>query len=221
MKKLVMVLSMVFLLSFLILSPNQVDASEKTKVCDGVQAAMELKMEMRKLWSQHVLWTGRFAVSDLADLADKADVLERLLRNQDDIGSAIGSYFGEEAGNILAQLLREHILIAGQVVEAAKNNDKAALESSKKLWYENADQIAKFLADTNPNWEYKPMKKLLFMHLELLTEQFAARAKKDWAGDITAYDKGEAHIIKLADALSSGILRQFPEKFAMNCQCQE
>ncbi|WP_366512121.1 hypothetical protein [Clostridium sp.] len=58
-----------------------------------------------------------FIVSDLAILPDKNIVLQRLIKNQDDISSSIKPYYGEEAGNKLSKLLRDHISIAGKVVD--------------------------------------------------------------------------------------------------------
>ena len=182
-------------------------------LCDYNPAVMELKRAMRRLWMQHVIWTRSFVVSDVANLADKKAVLDRLLTNQDDIGVAIKPYYGNEAGDTLAKLLREHILIAAQVLDAAKNNNQVALQHNNRLWYENADQIAHFLTNMNSCWDYETLNQLLYKHLEILTEQVVARIKGDWVADIMAYDKGEDHILMLADALSLGIMEQFPEKF--------
>ena len=77
-------------------------------------------MDERQLWIDHVSWTRNFIVSDIASLEDKNIVLERLLKNQDDIGNSIKPYYGEDAGNKLSALLREHIELAGKVLEAAK-----------------------------------------------------------------------------------------------------
>ena len=115
------------------------------------------------------LWTRSFIVSDLASLEDKDPVLKRLLKNQDDIGNSIKPYYGEEAGNALSKLLREHIEIAGQVVDAAKNDNKDDLEKYNKLWHENADAIAKLLSDANPNWPNAAVKDMLYKHLDFVT----------------------------------------------------
>jgi len=37
--------------------------------------------------------------------------------------------------------------------------------------------------------------------------------KKDWAADIEAYDKGHAHMLMFSDAVTEGIVKQFPRKF--------
>lgn len=169
-----------------------------------------LKMEERRLWIDHVTWTRSVIVSDIASLDDIAPVLERLLKNQDDIGNSIKPYYGEEAGNKLAALLREHINLAAKVVDSAKSNNKSDLEKYNELWYKNADEIADFLSSINPNYSNKDLKDMLHKHLQFVTDQAVARLKKDWKADIEAYDKGEDHMIMFADMLTDGIIKQFP-----------
>lgn len=177
------------------------------------KATCALRMAERQLWIDHVTWTRSFIVSDIAGLEDKSAVLERLLRNQDDIGNSIKPYYGEEAGNKLAALLREHIELAGKVVDTAISGDKANFEKYNKLWYQNADQIAAFLSAANPFYSDKVIKDMLYEHLKLVTAQAVARLGKDWKADIDAYDKNEAHMIMFADILVDGIIKQFPNKF--------
>lgn len=175
---------------------------------------INLKMAEQKLWIDHVGWTHSFIVSDLASLPDKDATLQRLLKNQDDIGASIKPYYGEEAGNKLSKLLREHIAIGGQVVDAAKSNNKADLDKHNKLWYKNADDIADFLSGANSNLSNSELKNMLHRHLDLVTAQVVARINKNWKVDIENYDIGENHMIKFADMISNGIVKQFPEKFA-------
>ncbi|WP_345774037.1 glycosyltransferase [Paenibacillus sp. H1-7] len=152
-------------------------------------------------------------ISALGGLEDQEQVLARLLQNQVEIGNAIKPYYGEAAGNKLAELLKQHILIAGKVIAAAKSGNEQELAVQNKEWYRNADDMAKLLSGANPNWSFKELQDLLYTHLKLLTEDAMARHKKDWNGSIAAFDKGEDHLIKLADALSKGIIKQFPDQF--------
>jgi len=172
-----------------------------------------LKLDERKLWSDHVLWTRNYIISDLAGLEDKDKVLQRLLKNQDDIGASIRGYYGQEVAKKLSELLREHIAVAGQVVDAAKSGKKDDLEKYNKLWYENADKIAEFLNGLNSNWPKMQLKDMLYKHLQLTTDEVIARLNKNWDEDIASYDKGEQHMLHLADIISEGIVKQFPEKF--------
>lgn len=214
MKKFLIYLSLSFFLFSIISMPSTAMAMTKPiKDATYNKSTCDLKMAMRKLWIDHVLWTRSYIVSDIASLDDKGDVLNRLLKNQDDIGNAIKPYYGDDAGNQLATLLREHIGLAGKVVDAAKTNNKDDLEKYNKLWYQNADQIADFLSSANPNYSNKELKDMLYKHLEFVTDQALSRINKDWKADIEAFDKGEDHMIMFADILSKGIIKQFPEKF--------
>jgi hypothetical protein len=50
------------------------------------------------------------------------------------------------------------------------------------------------------------------MHLKLTTDEVVARLQGDWAADVVAYDRVHAHMLHLADLLSSGIAKQFPQR---------
>jgi len=177
------------------------------------KSAVDLRMGMRKLWEDHITWTRNYIISSLSDLEDAQKCAERLLKNQDDIGDAIKPIYGGEAGKKLALLLRDHILIAVEVVKAAKTANNEALSTANKKWYANADDIAAFLSGANPNWPKQALVDMLYKHLELTTGEVVSRIKKDWAADIDFYDRGHLHMLMFADALTEGIVKQFPEKF--------
>ena len=203
-----------FLLT-LILTPIKANAleSEYSKGENFNKSSCDLRMLQRKLWIDHVSWTRSLIISDLSSLEDKNLVLERLLKNQDDIGNSLKQYYGEENGNKLALLLREHINLATQVTAAAKNGNKEDLEKYNKLWHENADNISSFLSSPNPNYSAKTLNDMLYKHLQFVTDQVVARLNRDWKADIESYDKGEYHMIEFADIITDGIIKQFPKKF--------
>ncbi len=177
------------------------------------KSAVDLRMTMRKLWEDHITWTRNYIISALAGFEDTGKVAERLLKNQDEIGDAIKPLYGDAAGMKLASLLRAHILIATEVVKAAKSGNKEELTKANKNWYANADDIAAFLSGANPNWTKKALSDLLYKHLELTTGEVVSRLNKNWTADIDFYDRGHVHMLMFADALTDGILKQFPNKF--------
>jgi len=169
---------------------------------------------MRKLWEDHITWTRLYIVSAVAGLPDVQPAAERLLRNQADIGDAIKPFYGEAAGAQLTALLRQHILIAAELVTAAKAGNAGAVQDASARWDANAVQIADFLSAANPGkWPAAAMRSEMRHHLELTLREAQARLASDWAGDIAAYDAIHLHILGLADALSAGIVSQFPAKF--------
>lgn len=170
--------------------------------------------EMRRLWEDHVTWTRLFIVSDLAGLPDAGPTAERLLRNQADIGSAIVPFYGQAAGDQLTALLRDHILVAADLLAAARSGDSTAFEAARARWYTNADDIAAFLAAANPeHWPLESVRAMMHEHLDLTLQEAGARLAGDWSTDIATYDLIHAQALHMADMLSSGIVAQFPKAF--------
>jgi hypothetical protein len=169
---------------------------------------------MRKLWEEHISWTRLYIVNTMADLPAKKATADRLLLNQADIGNLVKPFYGDAVGKKLTSLLRDHILIAAEIIDAAKAGDASKREVASKRWYRNSDDIALFLAKANPkNWVSSKMRPMLRDHLDTTTEEVEANLKKDWVADIAAYDKLHGQILEMADMLSSGIIKQFPNKF--------
>jgi hypothetical protein len=169
---------------------------------------------MRKLWEDHITWTRLYIISAAHDLPDKSLTAQRLLQNQVDIGNAIKPFYGEDAGDQLTALLTDHILIAVDLIDAAKSGDTDAFAEANARWYANANDIASFLHNANPkHWPLEEMQAMMKSHLDRTLEEAAARLNGDFAGDIAAYDQVHVDILHMADMLSEGIIHQFPKEF--------
>jgi hypothetical protein len=173
-----------------------------------------LRQDMRKLWEDHVTWTRLAVISLTTDAPDTQATVGRLLKNQADLGNAIKPFYGKAAGARLTSLLREHILVAADVIAAAKKGDAARLATEQARWTANADEIAAFLSSANPrSWKPSAMKAMMRTHLRLTTNEVVARLRAAWAADVRAYDRIHAQILHMADMLSDGLVAQFPARF--------
>lgn len=169
---------------------------------------------MRKLWEDHITWTRMFIVDFAADSPATDATAGRLLQNQVDIGDAIKPFYGDEAGDQLTVLLQDHILIAADILTAAKAGDQEAVEEASKRWYANADDIAAFLSSANPDqWPLEEMQEMMRDHLDLTLAEAVARLQGDFQTDIATYDEVHGQILEMADMLSGGIIAQFPKAF--------
>ncbi len=178
------------------------------------QEELAFRNDMRRLWEDHVTWTRLAIISLTTDAPDTEATVGRLLRNQTDIGDAIKPFYGEAAGEELTRLLRDHILIAADLIAAARAGDETAVADAQSRWTANADAIATFLATANPrSWTLDEMKAMLHEHLRLTTDEALARLRGDWAADVAAYDEIHLQALGMADMLSIGIVKQFPKRF--------
>ena len=173
-----------------------------------------VRLALRKLWSDHVIWTRAYVVAAVNGTPDAETAAGRLLKNQEDIGAAVAGFYGQAAGDQLTELLKEHIMIAVDLVEAAKSGDDDALSKHDGRWTTNSEAIAAFLAGANPNWPEKDVADLLALHLKLTKDEAVARITGDWAADVKAFDDIFNEIMVLADALHDGLVAHFPDRFA-------
>lgn len=176
-------------------------------------AAASLKLALRKLWNEHVVWTHEYILAALAGSQDAEAAANRLLRNQDDIGATVASVYGKAAGDQTTKLLKEHIVIAVDLLAAAKNGKAKEFAKHDARWTKNGQDITAFLAGANPMLNKKDLANLLSLHLKLTKDFAVARLEKRWEDAVVTYDDILVEITTLADALANAIVAQFPEKF--------
>jgi hypothetical protein len=192
-------------------------ASASTRAHHGRAVAEKAAFHdaMRRLWVDHVTWTRLFIVSFVGDLPDLQATTDRLLKNQVDIGDAVKPFYGDAAGEQLTNLLEAHILTAADLLTAAKAGDDVAFQKANQAWYANAREIAGFLHDANPrHWPLADLRQMMKDHLDLTLEEAADQLGGEYAASVAVYDDVETEILHMADMLSSGVIAQFPQKFA-------
>jgi hypothetical protein len=177
-------------------------------------SALAFHDQMRKLWEDHVTWT-RLAIVDFADGSEGFDATAaRLLQNQVDIGNAIKPFYGNAAGTRLTALLHDHITIAVEIMQAAKDGDTAAFNDADARWYANANAIADFLAKANPRfWPQALMRDDMKVHLDQTLAEASDELNGNFTASVNDYDAVHLHILNMADMLSSGIIGAFPSHF--------
>jgi hypothetical protein len=198
---------LILALAGMLMISNSVTAQNSKSTC------CDLKSDMRKLWEDHITWTRNVIFNIIDELPGTTQAVNRLLQNQDDIGNAIKPYYGEAAGNQLAVLLRAHITIAADLLNALDDGNTTALNAAGAQWRANADDIAAFLSAANPNWPLEEMKAMLYEHLNLTTQEAIARKTANYDADVAAFDNVHLQALEMADMLTEGIIQQFPNKF--------
>lgn len=168
----------------------------------GSQTLVSPKETLRKLFTDHAVYTKFFVESSLNDIPDVKVITTRLLKNQDEIGKYIGKFVGKEKGNKLAELLKEHIMLAAGCVGKLKEGDSKGLNTAIGKLMANALQVARFLHSLNP--EKLP--------LEVVTREFkqhnkhvldiaVLHSKGKHREEIDTYDMYYTHMLALSDTI--------------------
>ncbi|MGB3376366.1 MAG: hypothetical protein WBA87_14645 [Microbacterium sp.] len=174
----------------------------------GLNAALDV------LWADHMQYTYATVDAFFNNEAALQANLDRLLQNQQDLGAAIVPFYGQDAGDQLAELLTTHIQQAVPVLTAAKEGDDDALKKSLDDWYANAKDIADFLSSANPdNWPASATEPMMKMHIDQTTVYAVDLLNGDFTKAITDYDEAFSHMMGMSGTLASGIVAQFPDKF--------
>ncbi|MDF2564585.1 MAG: hypothetical protein K0Q53_980 [Massilibacillus sp.] len=162
----------------------------------------------RLLWEQHVYWTRLTIISLIGNLPNLKQTTDRLLRNASDFTQLFKRYYKDRDAMEFGYLIKEHLLIAAELISAAKSNDQSLAENAEARWYHNADEIVCFLNHINPNWTKQSMQSMWYKHLALTKEEAVAHLKKEYRKDILIFDQIEKEALLMADSFSNGIIKQ-------------
>lgn len=186
---------------------------EPHKDCKNA-AEINLMNTMRSLWEQHAAWTRAAITSIVFSQPDEEFVTRRLLRNPKDFADALRPFYGDSIASKFSVLLTEHLVIASELVKALKAGLTKKAKEAEKRWYQNAKDIAAFLAQINPYWSEESWRAMMFEHLRLVTAEAAGMLRGNYQASIDATDENEEHVLEMADMMTDGIIMQFPEQFA-------
>lgn len=172
-----------------------------------------LSNHMRLLWSQHVYWTRLFLSGTIFSSPDVKCTEERLLRNPKDFAAVFCSFYGPEIAAEFEDLFTKHLVIAAELVTAILAGNAEAAEDAERCWYENADMIACFLARINPCWSEKAWREMMHCHLKMTKQEAADFISKDFVCGICIFECIEKQAMEMADMMTRGLLKQFPQFF--------
>lgn len=173
----------------------------------------ELRMEMRRVWEDQLVFTRNFIISTLEMSPDQGSVTEYFIQHQVALATALEPYYGAEAARHLTTILQQHVHATADLVRTISTGDVELVPRKRAVWVGNVNEIATYLATLNPRWNRKLLEAHLETYLALTMDVIAGRSIRNWETDLAAYERVRAHTTRFADFLSNGIIRQYPEKF--------
>lgn len=178
-------------------------------------AEQTLNHYLRILWMEHVYWR-RMLIQSIAFSSPNEDaVTNRLLQNLKDFKTALRPFYGEENGEWFEDLMTERFTIGKELFRNIKAGNISAADDAERRWYQNADRIAEFLGNLNPNWSVQDWKKMLYDDLAMLKVEASDMISGDYDDSIYIFGNIEQEAMKMADTMAWGIVRQFHQYFGL------
>ena len=169
--------------------------------------------QWRKLWEDHITWTRMVIMGILDDLPGTSAYVDRLLQNYTDMENALLPYFGDQA-EVFGDLIKDHLVIAAELLTAALNGDTAGFDEAKVRWYENANQLAEQMNLMNQKfWPLRETRQMWIDHLDATLLEATTHLSGDYVGEVAVYDQIHQMALEMADFISSGVVNHIPEKF--------
>ena len=191
---------------------NNSNAVSATPTTDTKAAG--LRVLLNNLEAEHV---------DLASAATRAGfdgdksfeaAAGALDKNSRSLSAAVGSVYGEEAGQKFYEIWNSHIGFFVDYTVAAKKGDKAGMDQAVQNLNGYVDAISTFLSGANPNLPKEAVSQLVGEHVGLLKDAVDKHGAGDYAGSYESQQAARAQITgKIADTLAGAIVKQKPEAF--------
>jgi hypothetical protein len=170
---------------------------------------------LRDLWVEHVFWIRNYVTASAAhDAKQQAVAADQVVANAKAISGAVGSFYGQAAGDRMLALLAGHWTAVKDYSDATfvAKNTKAQQAATTRL-IDNAKAIAAFLAKANPNLPEATLVGLLSAHGAHHIAQIQQLSRGDYAAEAKTWAAMRAHMFTIADALGDALAKQFPARF--------
>jgi hypothetical protein len=108
----------------------------------------DMQKQSNKLWTDHTTWTRKLMLF-LANENPSENSIKRLLKNQDAVDDAMETFYSDNFGKKLCELLYAHKAIATQIKAAAKTGDNEAHAEACRQLRINKTEVIEFIRQAN------------------------------------------------------------------------
>lgn len=178
------------------------------------RSSYEFACTMQRLWTDFAVWTRQYIIAAVDERPEAPEAAARWLRAGDEIGRELENYYPRRAARRVAKLLRQHVMVAVDLIDAARAVDRTKYMDIDDVWYSNGEDLVDELCLRNMSWSKEELFALWNAQRDFTKDELAARLEQNFDKDVEAFDHVVATAVKFSDRITDGILRQFADKFA-------
>lgn len=186
------------------------DAVAAAAAAPAAKSPGDLVIELEARLGQHSVLTADLMRSRIRGDDDFVQSANAALgKNTDAMSGVIGQMFGEATGKKFAPMWSQHIVALFGYAGALADQDPDKLAAARKELTEYEIDLGNFFADASQGrLSRKDADAAIRMHIEHLTGQADAYAKKDYATADTIYQESYQHTYNLGLTLADALLPQ-------------
>ena len=170
---------------------------------------------MRDLWAGHIFWIRNVVLDNAVNNAAARDAADQeVVANAKEIAQTITPFYGEKASEKLFKLLAGHYGAVKEYSEATVAGNKPGQDAALIHLGTNADEIATFLSGANPHLPKDTVRGLIAAHGAHHVLQITQLSERDYVHEGETWEIMKQHVYVIADALTTALATQFPNKFA-------
>lgn len=186
----------------------EIEAMQYTDT-QNIYDMIKLKLHMRKLWTDHAIFTRMFIIDLLGDLPGIDYTIDRLIKSQEQTGNCFRPFFGDVATESLVSLLNEHVTITIDLLRTIKVGNTTDATTLEDQWGTNVEHISTLFGTINQCYSVDELTDMFKTCLILTKYQFIARMDGDYNADVMYFDMGLNHISRISDYLTDGLIEAF------------
>ncbi len=191
-------------------SANQPGSTQGTVYTNASDMRKDLNIKL----AEHVALTTEAMRASYDEHESSTAAIDELDKNSHDLANIIGNFYGDEPKATFLKLWQDHITFFINYTISAKNNDKEGKDQALSDLEDYSQETAEFFAGLNSNLSVDSLKSLSTQHRDLIIASIDDYIEEKYPESLDEESKAFDQAGKIADTISDGIIKQFPDKFS-------
>ena len=181
----------------------------QTQYPKDITSQMNFIFRARLLWRDLATWLRSYKVSLYGGVGNTDQLSQRLSQIPLEYGNILRVFLGDQATDMLINLLTQYIFILKSLFIAQANNDVNAINTLTQQAYQNVNSTATLLASVNPYWAQGEWVTLLNLFTSMQIDEATTFLTKDYTRNIDIFDSILALTNIIGDYFSEGLTNYF------------
>ncbi len=196
-------------------NPYNLQVGNELLVCEADETGnsqgdnMELNQDIRLAWEQLAYWTRMYLLANKDNQEEVNSSAERLRQIPAVMADIFEQYYPADVTTQLQQSLTSFVENTITLINAVKNSERETTDATEVKLEQDVSNLAEILSNMNINYDKNALETELGEFLVLTKREIVSRVSGQYADDIETFDNLEQQAMKIAEYLSSGIMRQY------------